>query len=357
MFLKQDHIFNFNVDEIEIYWTFSNHQELLKWINSSNSDYIIFEWFTLKKSDWLRDYEYKIDFWINNLPCFAFYIWKKLNDFISTRDYFKVYWSAFQVFELSWIIEFIDTYVECDSVDKKKGNKINTLKRFDLAIDLKKHISRDIVRKFKKLEQKGAKYYGAKWELETYYIWEYKKKLNSWYLIRIYDKIKDIQFKHKEELYSSYLLEDYITRIEIEFRSEVVRYVNIHNLLDRNYIFNLFIKYIAKHTKMFDRLKTEDVEKLKRLKKKINLHEIWHDKVLRDKYLKAFLWYWKNILKIWLCPTDILIRNLLVSDLTKSNIPWWIDNDIFDESKYLHQIAKSSPNPFENFFERDFWKN
>ena len=161
------------------------------------------------------------------------------------------------------------------------------------------------------------------------------------------------KYKHKEELYSSYLLEDYITRIEIEFRNEVVRYVNIHNLLDRSYIFNLFIKYITKHTKMFDRLKTEDVEKLKRLKKKVNLHEIWHNKVLRDKYLQAFLWYWKNILKIWLCPTDILIRNLLISDLTKSNIPWWIENDIFDESKYLHGIASSIPNPFENFFEKD----
>ena len=324
MYLKKDDIFNFNVDEIEIYWTFSNYEYLLKWINESNTDYITFWDFTLKKSDKLRDYAFKVDFWKDNFPCYAFYIWKPLNPKITTRDYFKVYWSAFQIIELTEIIDFIDTYIEMDYVDVKKWKKYNTLKRFDLALDLKKNIWKHILSNFWELKQKWTKYFWTKWEIETYYIWEYQVKYNKSFLIRIYDKIKDIKKKNKQKLYSGYLLEEDITRIEIEFRTEVLKFFNVHQLLDRSFIYNLFIKYIEKHTKMFNKLKEKDVSKLKRLNKKINLEELKYDEILKDRYIKAFLWYSKNILKIWACPVDILIKNLVISELTKNDIPLWV---------------------------------
>ncbi len=338
MFLKQSDIFNFNVDEIEIYGTFCNYEMLLEWINNSNTDYLIFDEFTLKKSDKLRDYEFKVDFWKNNFPCFAFYIWKKLNTSIETRDYFKVYWSAFQIMELNEIIDFIDSYLMLDRTDLNNGKRFNTLKRFDLAIDIKKPID-NILKNFNDLSQKWASYFGAKWEVETHYIWEYQKRYNKALLIRIYDKIKDIKKKNKQVLYWDYLLEDNITRIELEFRTELIKNFKINNLLDKSYILNLFIKYIEKHTKLFEKIKTQDIEKLKRLNKKINLEELQANQILRDRYISSFQWYAKTILKLWACPVDILIRCLLLSDITKHDIALWIEGNIFDPEKYIDSIS------------------
>ena len=339
MYLKPSDIFEFNVDEIEIYGVFSNYETLLQWINDSNSDYINFDWFTLKKSDNLRDYKFKIDFWKNNFPCFAFYVWKPLNSKITTRDYFKVYGSAFQIFELQEIMDFIDSYIMLDYVDRKNWKSYNTCKRFDLAIDVKKNISKDIIKNFTKLNQKWAQYYWCKWELETYYIGEYQKRFNKASLIRIYDKIKDIKKKQKQILYTDYLMEDDITRIEIEFRTELTKALNINKLLDRNYIFNLFITYIQKHTKILDKLKTKNVEKLKRLNKKIDLEELKHNEILKDRYINSFLWYSKTILKLWACPVDILLRCLFVSELTKKDIILWLEGDTFSTSKYINWLT------------------
>lgn len=338
MYLKPSDIFEFNVDEIEVYWTFSNYQLLLEWINDSNTDYLTFEWFTLKKSDKLRDYEYKIDFWKNNFPCYAFYVWKKLNSRITTRNYFKVYWSAFQIIELKEIIDFIDTYLLLDFKDESRWKSHHTCKRFDLAIDIKKDISK-IISQFKKLEQKWTQYFWSKWELETYYIWEYQVKYNKASLIRIYDKIKDIKKKNKQILYADYLLEESITRIEIEFRTELTKNLDIHKLLDKKYLFNLLILYLQKHTKIFEKLKSMDVEKLKRLNKKIDLEELKHNQILKDRYINSFLWYSKNILKLWACPVDILIKSLVISELTKKDIILWLEGDTFSTSKYIDWLT------------------
>lgn len=320
-YLNKNDIFYFNVDEIEIYWTFSNYKEILKWLDSDNSDYTIFHEFTLKKSDKLRDYLFKVDFFKDNLPCFAFYIWKQINKKIKTRDYFKVYWSAFQLLELNEIIDFVDTYIWLDEVDIQKWNKYNTLKRFDLAVDIKKHLWKEILNNFKELKQKGTKYYWRNWSIETYYIWEYQVKYNKSFLIRIYDKIKDIKKKNKQKLYSHYINEKTeITRIEIEFRTEVVKYLKLEQLLDRSYIFNLFIRYIEKHTKLFEDLKNEEVPKLKRLNKKVDLERLKEDEVLLNNYIKVFLWYSKRILEIWYCPVKILFAHLIVLEKTKDKI-------------------------------------
>jgi hypothetical protein len=52
-------------------------------------------------------------------------------------------------------------------------------------------------------------------------------------LIRIYDKIADIKQKEKQYLYPNYLKEKYITRIELEFRSELLKFLKLEQLLDR----------------------------------------------------------------------------------------------------------------------------
>lgn len=316
MFLKKEDILYFNVDELELYGVFNNYKELLKWMNDSNSDVMTFDKFTLKKSDNLRDYKFKVDFWHNNYPCFAFYIGKKLNERITTRDYFKVYGTAFRLMWLPEIIEFIDTYIILDHIDANKWLRDNTIKRFDLAVDIKLNTSKCVKKHFKELKQKWANYFGEEWTLETHYIWEYKKRSNKRYLIRIYDKLKDIKQKNKQSLFTDYLVEDDVTRIEIEFRTEVTKFIAVHNLLDRSYMFNLLIKYIEKHTNLFQKIKTQDVNKLQILNKKISLEDLHYNQIVRDRYISAFLGYSKTILKIWACPVDILIRNFLISENT-----------------------------------------
>jgi hypothetical protein len=342
MKLKQTDIFNFNVDEIELYGTFSNYETLIEWVNSTNSDFIKFLDFTVKKSDNLKDYHFKLEFWKNNYPCYAFYVWKQLNAKIKTRDYFIVYWSAFKIIELNEIVDFIDTYLELDYIDQKKWNRFNTLKRFDLAIDIKKDIS-EIVKNFNDLTQKWAKYFWNKWELETYYIWEYKKRNNKRLLIRIYDKLKDIKQKQKQDLYGDYLLEENITRIELEFRKELISSLKLNQLLDRSYIYNLLILYLNKHTKIFDNIKTKEVEKLKATNKKVNLEELKYDDILKDRYITAFLWYARNILKIWSCPVDILLSKSVISDLTNKDIIFWMEKWVFNSRRYVEilNIRKS----------------
>jgi len=320
MLLKQSDIIYFNVDEIEIYGTFANYDKLMVWLDDDNSNIMFFEEFTLQKLEGIKDYEYKINFIYNSIPCFAFYVGTKVNEYITTRNYFKVHWSAFQIFELETIIDFINTYLLLDMVDKKKNKKAHTMKRFDLAVDVLFPVDFIVNKNFKKLNQKGTRYMGTKWELETYYIWAYKVRDNKNFLIRVYDKIKDIKLKRKQRLYPWYLEKDNITRIEIEFRSQVVSFLDFEDLLDTEKMFNLFIMYIKKHTKIFKNLKTQDVDKLKRINKYVDIEQLKYDRILRERYFNTYCGYSKNILEMWACPVDILIRNDFISDLTRRDI-------------------------------------
>lgn len=338
MKLKSQNIINFNVDELEIYWTFSNYIKLFKWLNASNSDYVNFEWFVLTKQDNLKDYEYKIDFIKNNLKCFWFYVWKKINQNIKTRNYFVVYGSWLKLLPLNEIIDFIDTYIELDDVDQIKGKKHNTLKRLDLCIDINIPIEQ-VIKNLKKISQKWSQFYWNKWDTETIYIWESKKRLNRRMLIRIYNKLADIQQKQKQNLFWEYFYHDFVTRIEIEFRSELLVHLKLHQLLDRSYIFNLFITYIKKHTHIFDNIQTQEVEKLKYLNKKIDLEQLSHDKILKWRYIRTFKWYANKILQLWSCPIDILLEDWIISSTTQKDIHLWMENWVFNTNLYRDRFS------------------
>jgi hypothetical protein len=60
---------------------------------------------------------------------------------------------------------------------------------------------------------------------------------NKALLIRIYDKIADIYQKEKQAYYPDYLTEDYVTRVELEFRSELLKQVKLSQFLDRSFSF------------------------------------------------------------------------------------------------------------------------
>lgn len=324
MYINKSEVLYFNIDYIEVYGSFYNCNLMFEWVDNDNSNSIQFWEFNLEKTTWLKNYEYKISFKYNNLTVFAYYCWKIINHKIKTRDYFTVYWTAFSQFDSEEIINFINSYIVADEVNVKKWLNHLTLKRFDLAMDIKRNINTEVLKYFKWLNQIGSDFYWKKWNVETHYIGAYKVRDNKSFLIRIYNKIEDIKKKWIQFLYPHYLLEDNVTRVEIEFRVDVAKWVKIDKLLDNTYIFNLMLLYLKKHTEIFESIKTNDVEKLKRLNKKINIEELKYDQVIRQRYISSFMWYTKKILKIWACPVDILLRNHLISQLTLEDIPFCI---------------------------------
>jgi len=340
MNIKKNEVLYFNIDFIEVYWRFYNIDLVLEWIDNDNSNSVQFWEFNLEKTSWLKNYEYKVSFKYWDTTVFAYYQWKKINNEITTRDYFTVYWSAFRKFDTEEVIEFINIYIVPDYINvRKRLNKL-TLKRFDLALDIKRDIDKWILKYFKNLNQKWADYYWKNWKIETHYIWAYSIRDNKSFLIRIYNKKEDLQKKWIWFLYPQYLIEKNVTRIEIEFRVELTKNVDIDDLFNQEYLLNLMTIYLKKHSNIFINLKTFEVNKLKRLNKNVDINDLKFNQIVRDRYLSTFIWYAKKILDIWACPVDILLRNNIISDLTKEDIPYCIEKeDYIWKQKWCVQCA------------------
>lgn len=347
--VKED-IINFNIDYIELFWTLKNYKEVLKWIDDDNSNIRIYNWYTVAKTENLRNYQYKITFWKDNTPVFAWYLWDVLNMYIETKDYFVVYWSAFNLLDLAEIVDFINENIIVDYWSRYYINNLNNrlaekrdywfiLKRVDLALDVIKPIW-EIVKNFRELKSKWSKFYDDKWNIQTYYIWEKKNTLNKNLLIRIYDKIADIKQKEKQYLYPTYLKENYVTRIELEFRSESLKFLKLEQLLDRSYIFWIYTSYLLKHTHIFDKLKDDTPLKLKKLNKRITVEDLHSRQLTKNRYLNTFLWYSRKFLHLGSCPVDILIREWIISNRTKRDIASCIVDDSLNLSEYRQWVTE-----------------
>lgn len=329
MIIKKQEILGFNVDYIELFWTLRNYDEILKGLDSDNSNYRNYKWFTIEKNSEIRNYQYKITFWKNDVPVFAWYLWTILNLYVETKDYFVVYGSAFNLMSLAEIIDFIHENIEVDYWSKsyiidlnkkieKKRDFSFILKRVDLAIDVLKPI-KEVVWNFRKLKSKWSKFYDDRGNIQTYYIWEKKNTLNKNTLIRIYDKIADIKQKEKQFLYPHYLKEKYVTRIEIEFRSEMLKFLKLEQLLDKSYMFSLFTTYIWKHTNIFDRIRGEEI-RLQKISKCVRLEDLYWNQIVKDRYLNTFYWYAKKLKNLWGCPVHELLLKWMAQEITLRDI-------------------------------------
>ncbi len=337
--LTSSDFLNHSVDHIEIYGTIRNHSELFLWMDGDNSSIRHFEWYTLEKTDRIKSYHYKITFWKNDSPVFAWYRWDQINEYIETRDYFVVYGTAFRLHSFSEIIDFIEEYLDLDGADKWKNKKFHTLKRIDLALDIRQNISL-ITSRFKELKQKWSKFFDEKGNLQTYYIWEKQLRKNKALLIRVYDKIADIYQKEKQHYYPWYLTEDYVTRIEIEFRSDLLKEVKLTQFLDKSFTFWLFCLYIWKHTKLFKKFENENIERLSRLNKKVDMEDLHHRQVTRKRYMNTFLGYASKIFRLKWCIADISIRENLYNEQTIHDIVKCYKNGEFDRKEYLNWITQ-----------------
>lgn len=350
--LKSSDFLNFSIDHIEIFWTIKNFDTLFRGMDGDNSHIREFEWYTLEKTDKIRSYQYKITFWRDNIPVFAWYRWDQLNMYIETRDYFVAYGSAFRVHSFPEILEFIETHLNLDGSDFYKKRKHHSLKRIDLALDIKQDIN-DIVSRFKELKQKWSKFFDEKWLLQTYYIWEKQMRKNKALLIRIYDKIADIYQKEKQLYYPWYLKEKSVTRAELEFRSDLLKNVKLSQFLDKSFSFWLFCLYIWKHTKLFKKFENNDVEKLTRLDKRVDMDDLHHRQLTRNRYVNTFLWYAKKFLHFRWCPLDILIRENIFKEETIQDIVNCFENGKFNRWKYVDGMTqKNLKRVFADNFEK-----
>ena len=368
MIINKNDIINFSIDYIELFWTLNNYKEVLKWLDDDNSNFREYKWYTIEKTENLRNYDYKITFWKDNIPVFAWYEWKQLNEFIETKDYFVVYGSAFNIFSIAEIVDFINENLKIDFWSRYYIRNLNKrlqeerdywfiIKRLDLALDVIKPIE-TVVKNFRELKSKWAKFFDDKWKIQTYYIWEKKNTLNKNLLIRIYDKIADIKQKEKQYLYPSYLKEEHITRIELEFRSELLKFLKLEQLLDKWYMLNLFTSYSKKHTNLFSKLESKDIARLKKLNKTISVKDLHSRQLTKKRYLNTFLWYSKKFIELWTCPVHILIKEWIIKYSTKVDIWLSIDEEWkLNTSKYRDWITqKNLRYIFANNEDND-WRN
>lgn len=307
MKINKNNILSFHIDYIELYGTFRNIDMIRNGLDFDNSNISSFWDFICMYSD-ARNYKYKITFLHNNIPCFAYYEWIQVSELITTKNYFIVYGKAFRVFSTEQILVFIEKHLAFESI-----------KRLDLALDVALDIN-PLLSNFRDLKQKWARIYGEGGKIQTYYIWEKQNRFNRSLLIRIYDKVADIHAKWLHKLYPDYLREEAVTRLELEFRTELSRSITFNSLSDEDYLFSLFVSYIEKHTHLFEWLGIVKVAKLIRPKKKLNTEKKSYLYTIPKRYLSAFMGYARNIMKLWWDPVDILLRNDIVRYSTIQNL-------------------------------------
>ena len=362
MYLKTTDIINFSVDYIELFWTLKNYREIAKWLDSDNSNYRFYDWFVIEKNEKINKYLYKLSFNKDWIPVFAWYLWDPTL-YISTNNYFVVYWWAFNIFSLKEIIIFINNNIEIDWSTMMKIQNHNykmkkryktfkdikehlILKRLDLAVDINIDI-KNIQKNFNELKWKWCNFFDSKWNTQTFYIWEYKKSLNKCMLIRVYDKIADIIQKEKQIFYTDYLNMDYVTRIEIEFRPELLKFTRLEQLLNEDYMFSIFTNYISKKTHLFEKIKNDKVIKFQRLGKNINIDELKYNQIVKERYINTFLWYAKKFITLWSCPIDVLLQNWIIKkDLTAKDIWNSIKWNKFNLAEYRKIVYKRTKKMF-----------
>jgi len=273
------HIYNFDIDGLEVYGEFTNVRNIAIALCSEEPNSDKYEWFDVFYDETIKNYEYKLTFSKDWVTCFWVYRWYRINDYVETKDYIVFYWSAFLILWKEFIFKFI-----------KEKVRIGKIKRFDLAMD----------------------------KIETVYIGQ-KKKSNKQNIIRVYNKIADIYVKKKQRLMSEYLLEEYMTRIEIECREEISCNIKFDKLYDKEYLLNIFYSYTKKHTDIFKDIDYKRVV-LKRLDKSFDPENVSTSRLVPKRHRKTFMWYARWILKMASCPVDILIRNSLISETTLIDI-------------------------------------
>lgn len=304
-------IIHFGLDHLEIFWTFLFENEMFEKLDFDNSNYWELEDYSFTKNE-VPKYKYKIIFTKDNYSLFAYYKWDNLsNSIIKSKDKIVVYSTAFKLLGYQEIKYFLSWYFE-----------LTKCFRFDICIDLNIDIN-VILLEFTELQT--WKEYKKSWNIETRYIWDSNKYRNKRQVIRVYNKILDIKEKNKHKLYKNYLVEDYVTRIELEVRSELAKNISLDEIFDDKKLTWIFKNYLRKHTDTFNIWEMENITLYRKPENKIT-PEMFQSLVYKDKRINIFIWHARSIFENWYCPTRILIWAWLILEDTKK----FLDDDVVE---------------------------
>jgi len=323
----ENEIIHFWLDHLEVYWIFKG-EVLFDTLDFDNSNYSELDEYKITKNEVPR-YKYKIIFTKDNYSLFAYYKWipRSEKQPVWTKDYITIYSTAFKLMEYEEILWFLDFYL-----------KLKHCRRFDICIDLKININ-ELTKYFN--DYKTWRDYKKSWNLETRYIWEVKNSKNKRQLIRIYNKIEDILVKKKLKLYEDYLIEKNITRVELEVRQELAKNVSYKEVFNNNLLVWIFKNYLIKHTKIFDKIKTD---KITLFRPSIKLDpETFQSLFYKTKRKSIFIWHARTIFNMWFCPVRVLIWEWYIQPKTEK-ILWWdlISNILKKEIKLKRQAILNS---------------
>jgi hypothetical protein len=107
-------------------------------------------------------------------------------------------------------------------------------------------------------------------------------------VIRVYNKILDINVKHKNKLYKNYLVEDFVTRIELEIRPELAKNITLNEIFNDTFLSGVFKNYLRHHTYLFKNNDVENITLFKKNETDIN-NDQYHGTIYKQQRLAVFI--------------------------------------------------------------------
>ena len=318
----------FGLDHLEVYGTFKD-ETLFDKLDFDNSNYSELDEYKITKNE-VNKYKYKIIFTKWEYSLFSYYKWipKGEKQPIATKDYIVVYSTAFKLLECEEVLWFLQWYLD-----------LKHCRRFDICIDLRIDIDELLVGYFE--DYKTWRDY-RKWsKTETRYFGEMKGRLNKRQLIRVYNKNLDIVQKKKIALYQDYLIEDHITRVELEIRPELARRVSYVDVFKDPLLLWILKNYLHKYTKIFDSIEWDKISLYQAPEIKLDPEE-YQGIYYKNQRRGVFLGHAKAIYNVWFCPVRVLIAEWYIHDKTKIILGEEnIDNIHQKEKKVIFQAKEN----------------
>lgn len=302
-----DNILHFWLDHLEVYATCKLEKDLFEKLDFDNSNYWELEDYSFTKNE-VPKHKYKIIFTKENYSLFAYYKWDKdLPGIIKSKDKLVIYSTAFKLLTYDEILYFLEWYFT-----------VRKCFRFDVCIDI--NLDTDyILEHFTNLNT--GKEYKKGWSIETRYIWVANRYKNKRLIIRVYNKILDIHEKHKHKLYKEYLAEKFVTRLELEVRSELAKNITYKEVFDNTILSSIFKNYFRKHTNIFNIKDVEDITLFRKPLLTVDM-DGYQSLLYKTKRRNVFIWHGRGIYHLWFCPVRTLIAEWLILPQTEKLL-WW----------------------------------
>ena len=315
----RESLYHFWVDFLELYATFFDEKNYFDTLDFDNSNTWELDGYQYIKTEVPR-YTYKIMFLYQNNAVFAYYKWETSGT-IPSKDLFLIYGMGFKLLSKEQIQDFMSLYL----ID------IQHIRRLDICLDVTLSMI-EVLKIFPKYKGKWVIYDDENWEPETRYFWQIRKHKNKRHIVRVYDKLRDIQESKKIRSHAEYFRHDDVTRIELEIRSELAKNFSIYDLWDEEILKAVYVNYLSNYTKSFSFLSDNPLTLYRKKEAPIDVEE-YQSLYYRTQRANIFLWHARTAYRLWFCPVRILIAEWLIQPKTES-ILWW---DLIQHMAYMER--------------------